>query len=403
MKKLTNILFKKPKKLQKLQCSYCGEAPVSHTLYFLDSFVSSGLETHAVKIIKFVPRFIKNFVDLIPKFLFEVAYFFNVVEFSSDINKAKTFRSKVIWEEAERRGIQMQQVIWNGKPLDFYRVMQNDKYFYFESLPIRPELGEMKKNWDDKIVLKEELKKHNIPIPLYFKLPFWSLKNREEIFSKLTKPIIVKPRLGSRARHTITNINTLEQFEKGVAVAREISAHIIAEEHLDGFICRVTVVGGKLAGFYRGAIPRVIGDGEKTIRKLIEEKNSPRPERYHVRITPELHDHIGRGGFFIDDILPQRVSLSLSHRAGQLFGGNTREMIDELHPSFIPIFERAADVTSLPVAGFDCIIPDPTKDEASQKWGIIECNTLPFIDIHYFALEGKPRNIAGMIWDLGLL
>jgi D-alanine-D-alanine ligase-like ATP-grasp enzyme len=75
-------------------------------------------------------------------------------------------------------------------------------------------------------------------------------------------------------------------------------------------------------------------------------------------------------------------------------------MIDELHPSFIPFLEKASKVTGLSIAGFDCIIPDPTKDESSQRWGIIECNTLPFIDMHYYALEGKPRNIAGMIWDL---
>jgi len=54
----------------------------------------------------------------------------------------------------------------------------------------------------------------------------------------------------------------------------------------------------------------------------------------------------------------------------------------------------------LSVVGFDCIIPDPTKDANSQRWGIIECNSLPFIDLHYFALEGKPKNIAGMIWDM---
>ena len=56
--------------------------------------------------------------------------------------------------------------------------------------------------------------------------------------------------------------------------------------------------------------------------------------------------------------------------------------------------------TGLMVAGFDSIIPDPTQPADSQHWGIIECNTLPFIDLHYYALEGKPQNIAGMIWDL---
>ena len=75
-------------------------------------------------------------------------------------------------------------------------------------------------------------------------------------------------------------------------------------------------------------------------------------------------------------------------------------MVNELHPSFIPIFKKAYDVVGLSVVGFDAIIPDPTKPANSQRWGIIECNSLPFIDLHYYALEGKPKNIAGMIWDM---
>ena len=144
-----------------------------------------------------------------------------------------------------------------------------------------------------------------------------------------------------------------------------------------------------------------MGDGRKTIKELIEEKDAKRHNRVErIRIGEELHSHIFRSGFKIDDILPEEFSLSLSHRIGRLFGGTTKEMLDDLHPSFIPILKQATKIVNLPVVGFDCIIPDPTQNANSQKWGIIECNSLPFIDLHYFALEGKPKNIAGMIWDM---
>ena len=374
---------------------------MNHTLYFLESFISVALDTHASGVIKYVPRFVKKFVDLVPKFLFETLSFLKLVKFSSDLDKASTFRSKVIWEEAKRRGIKMEQIIFKGKPLDHYRTKLNSKNFYFESIPIRPEFLEMSKNWDDKVVLKQEFGKHNIPVPLCFKFPLWSLKDPEKIFSKLTKPIIVKPRIGSRGRHTVTNINTFEQFKKGIGIVRQISAHLIIEEHLKGSVCRATFVNGVLAGFYRGQAPTLEGDGKKTIKELIEEKDKNRHSRVEpIRISKELHDHIARLGFTIDDILPEDFSLILSHRVGRLFGGKTMEMLDDLHPSFIPILKKAEKIVGLSVVGFDCIIPDPTKDAGSQKWGIIECNSLPFIDLHYYALEGKPKNIAGMIWDL---
>lgn len=393
--------------VKKSFCSYCGDAPINHPLSFLESFIFITLDNHGAKLIKYVPNFIKDFVDFFPGFLFETFSLFKLVKFSGDINRARTFRSKIIWEEAQKRGIIMEQVIFRDRPLDYYRTKLRGKTIYFESIPIKPEFLNTSQNWDDKVILKKELRKYNIPVPGCFELsPFVFLGSKNinkvsKIFSKLEKPIIVKPRVGSRGRHTITNIHTLEQFREGINIAGQICSHLTVEEHLAGSVCRATFVGGVLAGFYKGQSATLLGDGKKTIKELIEEKDNKRPDRVEpIRISKELHDHISRSGFTVDDVLPEGVSLSLSHRVGRLFGGKTTEMLDDLHPSFIPILKEATKIVGLSVVGFDVIIPDPTKSANSQRWGIIECNSLPFIDLHYYALEGKPKNIAGMIWDL---
>jgi D-alanine-D-alanine ligase-like ATP-grasp enzyme len=388
---------------KKSSCSYCGDAPVNHAFYFVDSVIAITLDVYTRKFIKHIPNVVKKFADMIPVFLFEILGFLKLVKFSSDINKANTFRSKIIWEEAQRRGIMMEQIIFCHKPLDHYRARLNGQKFYFASIPIKPEFLDTKKNWDDKVVLKEELFKKNIPIPNYFDLPLFKStdKNIEKIFSKLSKPIIVKPRVGSRGRHTVTNINNLRQLYEGINIARKICSQLIIEEHLKGSVCRATLVNGVLAGFYRTDAPTVIGDGKKTIKELIEEKDNLRHKRIErINVSKELRDHIFRSGFVLDDVLPDKFALSLTHRMGRLFGGTTKEMLDELHPSFIPIFQEATKIVGLSVVGFDAIIPNPTQSADSQHWGIIECNSLPFIDLHYFALEGKPKNIAGMIWDM---
>ena len=385
---------------KKSTCSYCGEAPVNHTFYFFEKLISFPFDSHTATVIKYTPCFVKNFVDRIPVFLFRIFVILKLGHFSSDINKANSSRSRIIWEEANRRGIQMEQIIIGERPLDWYCARVNGKNIYFESIPIQPEFLDFKKDWDNKITLKEELLKYGVPVPNYIKLPLFSTQSLKKIFLKFKKPLIIKPQTGSRARHTVTNIRTFTHFKNGIAIARQISPYLVVEEHLEGYICRATMVSGVLAGFYRGSVPNIVGDGQKTIKELIEEKNQTQIDRYRVRILDELHDHIARSGFTIRDVLPKGVSLSLSHRAGQLFGGRTKEMIDDLHPSFIPILEKATKIVDLSVVGFDAIIPDPTKPADSQHWGIIECNTLPFIDVHYYALEGKPRNIAGMIWDL---
>ena len=382
-------------------CSYCGDAPISHALFYPMSLFAVAFDNDMLKVTSEAPAFFRDFVEWVWSMFFETLLFFRVAHTSSLIEKANTFRSRVIWEEARRRGISMEQIFMFGRPLDQYRAKIHNKWVYFNSLPIPPRMLRFRKNWDDKFILKKEFSKKNIPVPTYVQFPAFLGRNLGKIFSKFQKPIIVKPRVGSRGRHTVTNIYTVKQFQSGVDVASKICAYLIAEEHLEGYVCRATFVNGTLMGFYRGASPTVTGDGKKTIRDLILEKDAKRQDRVEkVLVNQELEDYVLRSGFTLDDVPPDGVRLSLSHRTGRLFGGETREMLHELHPSFVPILKVAAETVGLPVIGFDCIVPDPHKEASGQRWGIIECNTLPFIDLHYYALEGKPQNIAGAIWDL---
>jgi D-alanine-D-alanine ligase-like ATP-grasp enzyme len=364
-----------------------------------------NVEPYAARVTKWAPQFVKDFVDALPPVIFRILKFMHLAKFSDDLDQVATFRSRVIWEEARKRGIEMQQIFVYGKALEFYRAkIQNGKklgWIYFDSLPIPKRFLDTGELWDNKSTLKHAFIKHGIPVPKFVEISAFKKNNLEKIFDGFVKPIIVKPRVGSRARHTTTNINTLEEFKNAIKIVKQITPYIIVEEHLYGDVCRATVVDGKLAGFYRGSVPEILGDGVHTVSELIEIKNKNRPDRIgEVEITSEINDYISRAGFTLNSIPKLGEQVKLTHRTGRLHGGITHEMIDELHPSFVPILEKAGKTTRLAIAGFDCIVPDPLSDANSQKWGIIECNTLPFIDLHYYALKGKPRNIAGMIWDL---
>mgnify|MGYP001575766510 CR=1 FL=1 len=209
--------------VKKSACSYCGNAPINHFLSFLDSAIFFTFDNHAKKILEYVPSFLISFVDLVPCFLFNTLVFLKLAKFSDDIDKANNFRSRIIWEEARRRGISMEQIVFLNKPLDYYRATLNGKKIFFESIPIKPESLSVSKNWDDKVILKQEFKKHEIPVPNFYAFSLLSsLSCQRKIFDKLKKPIIIKPRAGSRGRHTVTNINTFEQFRKGVNIAGKI-------------------------------------------------------------------------------------------------------------------------------------------------------------------------------------
>jgi len=386
----------------KAKCPYCGDASVNHTLTYINDTISILIEPYISFSIKHTPSFIKKLADLILDIFFKILLQFKVITFEEDIEKVVSFRSRVVWEEAKRRSIPMKQIFVFKKPTEHFRVFISNKYFYFESLPIPPQYRDKNiEHWDSKYFLKKRFSKAGLPVPKCVKISIFQNYKIEKIFNNFSKPVIIKPASGSRGRHTTTNIHSLEEFRQGIKIGRMITPLLVVEEHLNGYICRATLVDGKLMGFYRAEPPYVVGDGIKTILELIKEKDENRPERIQmVHISNELNEHIARLGFTLESVLDKDFKLTLYHRTGRLFGGKTMEMLDSLHPSFVPILEKAAKLTTLPITGFDCIVPDPEKEEKDQKWGIIECNTLPYIDLHYYALEGQPKNIAGSLWDL---
>ena len=173
------------------------------------------------------------------------------------------------------------------------------------------------------------------------------------------------------------------------------------QEHLFGNVYRATVINNKLVGFFRADAPQIIGHDLKTIKELIEEKNNTRHKRLsEIKINDDVIDFIKRQNYSLENILPDGKVVNLSAKTGRMYSGYTKEMLPDVHPKIYSIFKKAGEIVEAPVIGFDLIIEDPTKDPDTQHWGIIECNSLPFIDLHYFALEGEPINLAKNVWDL---
>ncbi len=382
-------------------CDACGTSVVNHRFLL----VSSILDDTMGKIDEVFSKILKNnkwnnIASSIEKILHNFLHIIGIVKYNDDIEKASTGRSKMIWEEAQRRGILMQQVKVFGKCIDHYRAKINDKFFYFQSLPIPPWFSQKGYGWlDDKLILAKALTDKGIPAPKTREAK--NFKETLKAFKELEKPVIIKPKLGSRQRHTTTNINTKEELEYAFNSARLITNSVVIQEHLYGSVYRATVIENKLVGFFRGDPPKVTGDGTKNIKELIQEKNKNHNERLSdISINDELINFIKREGYTLESILSKDKTINLTGKTGRMYGGYTKEMLPEVHPKMHQIFKKAGGIVSVPVAGFDLIIEDPTKDPDLQKWGIIECNSLPFIDLHYFALEGTPINLAINVWNL---
>ncbi|MEK7140773.1 MAG: hypothetical protein AAB815_03235 [Patescibacteria group bacterium] len=394
------MLEKTAKKTTKI-CSACGTSIVNHRFIFISNLLEEIIGNVGDKFFNFtsIDKWQKT-AFFVEKIFYALFSLLGIVRYSSDVEKALTGRSKLIWEEAQRRSIPMEQIVIWGKYIDHYRARINEKKFYFQSLPIPPWLTQEGYKWlDDKFILFKKLSSKKIPVPRAVKI--LTLKSARNTFETLHKPVIVKPKFGSRGRHTTTNINTERELVDAFSLAREITPWITIQEHLSGSVYRATVINNELVGFFRADPPQVTGDNARTIRELIVKQNDVRHERLsEILINDDMINFIKRQGYNLESVPPDGAVVDLSAKTGRMYGGYTKEMLSEVHPKMHAIFEKAGEIVQAPVVGFDLIIADPTKDPDRQHWGIIECNSLPFIDLHYFALEGPQINLAKNIWDL---
>ncbi len=385
-------------------CSACGTSPINHHFQFVQSLLEESLGKATDRIFYFTRT--KSWQEasvFVEKTLYIIFGFLGIVSYNQDPERALTDRSKLVWQEARRRGIYMEQVKILGKLTEFYRakIKENgNKLFYFQSLPIPPSISQSGYKWlDDKFLLFEKLSEQGMPIPKSQKV--FSYKEALRAFDTLKKPVIIKPNFGSRGRHTTTNINTEKELRKAYDIARKITFSMVIQEHLSGSVCRATVISEELVGFFRADPPNVIGDGKNRLRTLIKIKNLNRHEIISdISINADLLHFVEREGYTLESIPKDGMKVDLSAKTGRMYGGHTREMLSEVHPRMHSIFKKAGLLMQAPVLGFDLIIGDPTQNPDGQRWGIIECNSLPYIDLHNSAFEGEPVNLAENIWNL---
>lgn len=386
-------------------CRDCGNSPVNHTALYCMSTVAIwhgllGRYMSRFSVLARTESWLRTLLTRLDRFNYGFGLRIGLLRINHDVTKAASYRSQVVWEEAQRRCIDMEQLFLLTSRTEVYRAKIRGQWFYFESLPIPQELPQVGYAWlDDKVLLNKVLRDNGLPLGEVYSVS--SEKEALRAFRACNGTAVTKPRAGSRGRHTTTHITNEEELRTGFKSAQKLCRYVYVGPHLSGSVCRGTVVNGKLAGFFQADPPRITGDGVSSITALIAKVNAEKPERVQdIVLTDEHHAYLTRLGYSEESVVQKGKRIDLTHRTGRLFGGATRELLPSVHPKLRAYLEHAAAILQVPIVGFDLIIEDPEKDPDLVQWGIIEANSLPFIDLHYLPLHGEPSNVAGNVWDL---
>ena len=92
--------------------------------------------------------------------------------------------------------------------------------------------------------------------------------------------------------------------------------------------------------------------------------------------------------------------MTLNQKVSRSYGATTSDMTPVTHPENVKLFEKIGRVLGDSLVGIDFIVNDISKPWTEQKrCGVIECNSLPFLDLHHYPFTGTPRDAAGALWD----
>ena len=252
---------------------------------------------------------------------------------------------------------------------------------------------------------KKMLLASNIPAPKGY-----IIKRVEELKQTIDDvgfPVVVKPLDGNHGNGASINITNYDEAVNAFHRAKEFSEKIIVEKYITGSDFRVLVINYKFVAAALRTPASVTGDGKHTVRELVEIANAdPLRGDGHNNILTKIpanevcHELLCKHGMTMDSVPEADQIVYLQPTANLSTGGTATDVTDEVHPSNILLFERAARLVGLDICGIDIMAPDLKTPIKENGGAIIEMNAAPGFRMHLKPSYGTPRNVAAPVMDM---
>ena len=225
---------------------------------------------------------------------------------------------------------------------------------------------------------------------------------------RLGFPCVIKPLDGNHGRGVHLDLRTEDAVRAAFhgALTQSRSGDVVVETHVAGNDYRCLVIGGKVAAIAERVPASVTGDGEHTVRQLVDIANAdPRRGIGHekvltrIKVDESAEELVRAQGFQMDEVLTEGTWVKLALTGNMSTGGTSIDRTIEAHPDNVEIAETAARIVGLDVAGIDFICPDIASPVRETGGAIVEVNAAPGFRMHTHPTEGEPQYVARPVID----
>jgi len=229
------------------------------------------------------------------------------------------------------------------------------------------------------------------------------------VAARIGYPVVTKPLDGNHGRGVGLDLRNDEDVRNGFkkAIRQTRSGIVVLESFITGNDYRVLVIDGHMVAVAQRMPAHVVGDGEHTVRELVEITNrDPRRGIGHekvltrIKVDDAAEQLVKRQGHGLDDVPPKDAIVKLAATGNMSTGGSSIDRTWEADHDNIEIAEEAARVVGLDVAGIDFLAPDIAQPVRETGGAIVEVNAAPGFRMHTHPTEGEPQYVAKAVIDL---
>jgi len=191
--------------------------------------------------------------------------------------------------------------------------------------------------------------------------------------------------------------NKKKAIFKAIGDALKFEEAILIQESIKAKEYRVYVLNGIICSVSERVHPYVIGDGEHSIKQLIEIENTTKWRQFiaaYIIMNEPLTDNLKKINLTLESIpeKEERVNL-VSSSMNISIGALAKDVTDSVHPSIKKLFYKIYKKLGLLQAGVDFLCEDISKDLKEQKWYILDWNNGDGIRAHQYPQYGPARNV----------
>ena len=296
--------------------------------------------------------------------------------------------ARIVADEARRRGINVEVLDSEWGELRLTHAGR--------SIVTRESLSEMTtavamSRCDDKRVTRRVVEHAGISVP---RGRTAGNPERDAAFLAEVGQVVVKPARGEQGKGITVGVRDEEALAKAIAVARQHCPDVLLEELVTGHDLRVVVINHEVVAAAVRKPASVIGDGEHTVRQLIEAQSRRRAAatdgESSIPMDDGTIDTVRAAGFDLDEVLPRGHELEVRRTANLHTGGTIHDVTAQLHPALARASTMASRALDIPVTGLDFIVPaldgpDHVLIEANERPGLANHQPQPtaerFIDL----------------------